>query len=105
MSDLVTPPRIHESPIQLEAKVHAEHAFGVNNPRILTELVTFEVCIERIHVDHRILVDGNPNRIDPDKWRPLIMNFREFYGLGEKVKPSRLAAFSEDFYHHPKFRS
>ena len=26
-------------------------------------------------------MDGWPNRIDPDKWRPLIMSFQKFYGL------------------------
>jgi len=104
-SDLVGPPRIRECPVQLEARVHNEHAYGTDNPRVRTELVTFEVCIERIHVDRRILVDGNPNRIDPDKWRPLIMSFREFYGLGDKVQPSRLSEFPEYFYKHPKFRT
>lgn len=103
-SDIVRPPRIHESPVQLESKVHNEYQYGANNPRVRTELVTFEVCIERIHVDSRILVEGNPNRIDPDKWRPLIMSFREFYGLGDKVQPSRLSEFPEYYYKHPKFR-
>jgi len=104
-SQTVTPPRIHECPVQLEAKVHAEHPYGVNNPRVRTELVSFEVCIERIHVDQRILVNDNPNRIDPEKWRPLIMSFREFYGLSDKVKHSRLSEFPEHYYHHPKFRA
>jgi hypothetical protein len=31
-----------------------------------------------------ILMDGQPNRVDPDKWRPLIMSFQQFYGLGEQ---------------------
>jgi flavin reductase (DIM6/NTAB) family NADH-FMN oxidoreductase RutF len=104
-SDIVKPPRIMECPVQMEGKVHNEYQYGADNPRVRTQLVTFEICIERIHVDGRILVDGNPNRIDPDKWRPLIMNFREFYGLGEKIQPSRLSEFPEYFYKHPKFRA
>jgi hypothetical protein len=29
--------------------------------------------------------------IDPEKWKPLIMSFCRFYGLGAEVHPSRLA--------------
>jgi hypothetical protein len=41
-------------------------------------------------IDEGILMDGAENRIDPDKWRPLIMSFCQFYGLGElPTVPSR----------------
>jgi hypothetical protein len=29
-------------------------------------------------------------RIDPARWRPLIMSFCRFFGLGSEVHPSRL---------------
>jgi hypothetical protein len=29
--------------------------------------------------------------IDPVKWRPLIMSFCRFFGVGDEVHPSRLA--------------
>ncbi len=41
------------------------------------------------------------NRVDPDKWRPLIMSFQEFYGLGEKVHASTLGTIPERLYRTP----
>jgi DNA mismatch endonuclease (patch repair protein) len=36
--------------------------------------------------------------IDPDKWRPLVMSFAQFYGLGDRVQPSKLAEIPEEAY-------
>jgi hypothetical protein len=55
-----------------------------------------------VHLDDSILMDGHPNRVDPDKWRPLIMSFQEFYGLGEKVHPSALGKIPEKLYRTPE---
>jgi hypothetical protein len=45
------------------------------------------------------LADGEPDRIDPDKWRPLIFSFQHFYGLTpEKVHGSELAKIPEAAY-------
>ena len=46
-------------------------------------------------------MDGEPNRIDPDKWRPLILSFQEFYGLGPKLRASRLGTVPEALYRGP----
>ena len=47
-------------------------------------------------------MDGHPNRIDPDKWRPLIMSFQEFYGLAPgKVHESTLGQIAEVLYRSP----
>ncbi|WP_277602060.1 hypothetical protein [Nocardioides turkmenicus] len=35
---------------------------------------------------------------DPDRWRPLVMSFQQFYGFGERVHPSRLASIDEELY-------
>ena len=35
--------------------------------------------------------DGPRPHIDPMLWRPLIMSFSRFFGLGGEVHPSRLA--------------
>jgi hypothetical protein len=52
----------------------------------------FEVHIVKLHVDERLLMgDGTRHRIDPARWRPLIMSFCRFFGLGGEVHPSRLA--------------
>jgi hypothetical protein len=42
---------------------------------------------------------GHANRIDPDKWYPLIMSFQELYGLGrKKTSESVLAEINEEGY-------
>jgi hypothetical protein len=41
---------------------------------------------------------GAVNRINPDAWRPLIMSFCHFYGLGEQVHESTLAQIPEEAY-------
>ena len=40
----------------------------------------------------------NFNHVDADKWRPLIMSFQKFYGLGEQVHESTLAQIPEHLY-------
>ena len=47
------------------------------------------------------MVDREPNRIDPDQWRPLILSFQEFYGLGPKVHRSQLGTIPETLYRGP----
>ena len=52
----------------------------------------FEVHIVKLHVDENLLLeDGLRPHIDPVRWRPLIMSFCRFFGLGGEVNPSRLA--------------
>jgi flavin reductase (DIM6/NTAB) family NADH-FMN oxidoreductase RutF len=86
-SALVRAPRVLECAVQLEARIEAIHP--VDAPE--RHLVSIEARIVRVHASEAVLVEGVPNRIDPDRWRPLIMSFCEFYGLGERVHPSRLA--------------
>jgi hypothetical protein len=51
-----------------------------------------EVHIVKLHVDESLLAgDGPRPHIDADRWRPLIMSFCRFYGIGDEVHPSRLA--------------
>jgi len=52
----------------------------------------FEVHISKLHVEESLLVEnGSRPHIDPEKWRPLIMSFCRFFGVGGEVHPSRLA--------------
>ena len=85
-SDMVQPPRVYECPVQLEAKVTAIHPFGSDD----SHLAGIEVQILRVHIEDSLMVSHEKDYVDPDKWQPLIMNFCEFYGLSEKVYPSRL---------------
>jgi flavin reductase (DIM6/NTAB) family NADH-FMN oxidoreductase RutF len=99
-SELVAPPRVLECPIQLEAVLVAERPLDQGGP-LEGFLTTFEVRVRRIHVDDSILMDGNADRIDPDKWRPLIFNFQQFYGLGPQAHHSTLGEIPEDLYKTP----
>lgn len=43
-------------------------------------------------------MNGESNRIDPDKWRPLITSIQKFYGLGSQLHPPALATDPESMY-------
>jgi flavin reductase (DIM6/NTAB) family NADH-FMN oxidoreductase RutF len=98
-SDTVAAPRVLECPVQLEARVDAVHRLAETSPEWRGRLVSIEVRIARVHVHDAILMDGERDRIDPDKWRPLIMSFQQFYGLApERVHDSTLARIPERLY-------
>ncbi len=46
-------------------------------------------------------MDGHADRIDPDKWRPLLFNFQQFYGMGGKAHHSTLGEIPEELYKTP----
>ncbi len=98
-SEIVAAPRVRECPVQLEATVEAVHPLAENDPTQRGRHLAFEVRIRCVHIEELILMDGQPNRIDPDKWRPLIMNFQKFYELAPReLRPLRLAEISEELY-------
>ena len=86
-SESVAPPRVCECPVQMEGIVHEFRPFGKN-----VRANVFEVHIAKLHVDEQLLVgDASRPHIDPARWRPLIMSFCRFFGLGGELHPSRLA--------------
>ena len=92
-SDLVAAPRAAQCPVQMEARLADSHPVG---PRP-GSLNAVEVSVERVHAHDDILAE--PDRIDPDAWRPLIMSFQHFYGLTEeRLRPSSLARIPEAAY-------
>jgi len=98
-SETVSAPRVLECPVQLEATVESVHHLAEQDERWRGRLVSIEVRVRRIHLSERILVDGDSNRIDPDKWRPLIMSFQHFYGLtANRLSESTLARIPESLY-------
>ncbi len=100
-SETVAAPRVAECPVQLEAKVEAIHALAEDDPAQRGRILTIEVRILRVHLEDSILMAGERDRIDPDKWRPLIMSFQQFYGLGPQVHDSTLARIPESLYRGP----
>jgi flavin reductase (DIM6/NTAB) family NADH-FMN oxidoreductase RutF len=99
-SDLVAPPRLLECPVHLEATLAGVHPIAANEPDRAGKLIALEVRIQRVHIDEEVLMGGHRDRIDPDKWRPLIMSFCHFYGLGAKLYESELAKIPESAYRY-----
>lgn len=97
-SEVVAPPRVAECPVQLEAVLEGSHPIAASDPDRRGRLVGLEVKIVRVHIEESLLVDGTDDRIDPVKWRPLIMSFCQFFGLGPIVHSSRLAEIPESAY-------
>ena len=96
--DTVAAPRALECPVQIEAKVAQVHEMAQDDAVWRGNLTAIEVRVTRVHAHSGLMMEGQPNRIDPDKWRPLIMSFQHFYGLGDRLHPSRLATIDEEWY-------
>jgi flavin reductase (DIM6/NTAB) family NADH-FMN oxidoreductase RutF len=97
-SEIVAAPRALECPIQLEARLADPHRMAEDNPSQRGNLIALELEIVRVHADSSVLVPGEPDRIDPDRWRPLIMSFQHFYGLTPRLRDSTLASIPESSY-------
>jgi len=101
-SETVATPRVLECPVQLEAKVEATHNLAEYDEKQRGRVVVVEVRIQRVHAAESILMCGESDRIDPDKWRPLIMSFQQFYGLApQKLHTSTLGQIPESLYRGP----
>src|ERR1700748_3381268 len=100
-SETITAPRIKECPVQMEAKLQAIHPIAEDDEIQNGKILTMEFRILRVYLDQTILMNGTRNRVNPDKWKPLIMSFQKFYGLGSQVHTSKLASIPEVLYHSP----
>lgn len=98
-SHSINPPRVQECPVQMEAVMVGGHNLMQDEASLSGALSAFEVKITRVHLHREILFEGNPNRVDPDKWQPLIMSFQKFYGLAPgQIHASRLSEIPESAY-------
>jgi flavin reductase (DIM6/NTAB) family NADH-FMN oxidoreductase RutF len=86
-SDLVRPDRVHECPIQLECVVSGHYAIDADS----ASAQAIHVTVMRAHVHDSVRLPGT-TYVDPQAWDPLIMKFCDFFGSGEALIPSRLAA-------------
>jgi flavin reductase (DIM6/NTAB) family NADH-FMN oxidoreductase RutF len=110
-SETVASPRVLECPIQLEAtlvrvnSVMADEYDYSQHERCkectLEGITCLEVRIQRVHVAPSLLMARDQNRIDPDLWRPMIMSFCRYYGLGPEIAHSKLAEIPEEQYRSP----
>ena len=100
-SETVAAPRIRECPVQMESVLEAMHGIAENDKSLKGNILAMELRIQRVHLEESIMMDGSDKRVDSDKWKPLIMNFQKFYGLGDQVLASKLADIPETLYHSP----
>jgi flavin reductase (DIM6/NTAB) family NADH-FMN oxidoreductase RutF len=83
-SETVAAPRVLECPVQLEAYVRKIHELqGDARLRNLGGGAAVEVEVMRVHVRKDFVTGGH--HIAPDKWQPLIYNFRHYFGLGQEL--------------------
>jgi flavin reductase (DIM6/NTAB) family NADH-FMN oxidoreductase RutF len=99
-SATVTPPRIQECPVQMEAELVGIHKLVNEGPAELKGLLlAIEVMVLQTHVLDELRMDGHANREDTDKWRPMIMSFQRLYGLRDgELASSTLAGIDAESY-------
>jgi flavin reductase (DIM6/NTAB) family NADH-FMN oxidoreductase RutF len=103
--ETVAAPRVAECPVQIEVKVAHVHQMAQEDEIWRGNLAAIEVRVTRIHAHPGIMMDGQSDRIDPDKWRPLIMSFQQFYGLTpQRLQRSELGQIPESAYKPPGWR-
>lgn len=70
--------RIGECPLQIEAR--AQH---IRIPEHAPFFAIIETKAILVHAHEEIML--NDRHIDPDRWSPLIYNFRHDFGLGKEL--------------------
>jgi flavin reductase (DIM6/NTAB) family NADH-FMN oxidoreductase RutF len=101
-SETIAPPRVRECPVQMEAVLEGVHAAAQDDPVQRGRILVFEMRVQRVWLDPSIAMEGERDRVDPDRWRPLIMSFQKFYGLAAgELHESLLATIPERSYRSP----
>ena len=77
-SEIVRPPRVAECPLQLEARAQEVRTDSAG------EFLIVEARVLKVHAHPRIVVDGT-QYVDPNRWSPLVYNFRHYFGLGSEL--------------------
>ena len=89
-------------PVQLEAVVEAVHGIADDDEALRGRLLDVDARVVRMHLDPAVVAADHPDRVDADRWRPLVMSFQRFCGLGrEQLHPSALAGILEAVYRSP----
>ena len=81
-SEVVKPQRVKECPVHLEARVVHLHTLSGEKLNQLGGGVAAEVEVLRVHVADEFVL--GEDHIDPEKWSPLIYNFRHYFRLADK---------------------
>jgi flavin reductase (DIM6/NTAB) family NADH-FMN oxidoreductase RutF len=80
-SEVVRPARVAECPVQMEARVNRLHRMSGERLEKLGGGVAAEVEVARVHVAEEFVL--GEHYVDPEKWSPLIYNFRHYFRLAE----------------------
>lgn len=98
-SSFISPSRIVECPVQMECQLVQKTSLRPDLPDRHGFIHAIEVRILRIYIRDELRMEGYPNRVDPDKWKPLFMSFQHFYGLRDgKLDESVLGRVPEEIY-------
>jgi flavin reductase (DIM6/NTAB) family NADH-FMN oxidoreductase RutF len=81
-SELVKPSRALECPVQMEARVNNLSQMKGGKLEALGGGIAAEIEILRVHIKSDLILDEK--YIDPQKWSPLIYNFRHYFRLADK---------------------
>lgn len=77
-SETVKPSRIMECPLQIEAAVKT-----IRIPEHTPDFAIVETKALQIHAHKEIII--GENHIDPNKWSPIIYNFRHYFSLSHQL--------------------
>ena len=77
----VAPPRVAECPFQMEAQVRKIISIGTDD-----DTAAVEVEVIKVHAHESIIHSGD--YVHPQSWKPLIYNFRHYFGLGGELGKS-----------------
>ncbi|CAF9939015.1 hypothetical protein IMSHALPRED_001172 [Imshaugia aleurites] len=97
-SEMVGPFRVLECPVHMEAELVAVNEMNRGEEGREGFFLGIEVKILRVHAEERILRAEQQDKVDADRWRPLITVFQHLYGLSARLQPSRLAEIGEEKY-------
>lgn len=81
-SELVLPVPAAVCPIQMEARILSIHEMGGEKLAKLGGGLVAIVEIVRVHVSEEFL-KCDSDHIDPDRWSPLVYNFRHYFELAD----------------------
>lgn len=91
-------PRVAECPIQLEATIARIDDVAAGDPRMLIPAVAVEATVRVVHAHESVRSRAFANRIDPQRWHPLIMSFLEYFDVTPSAQPPGLRAVDEELY-------
>lgn len=97
-SEMIEPFRIEECPVHMEAELVAVNEMSRDEESRRGFFLGLEVKVLRVHADQKVLRAGESDKVDADRWRPLMTVFQHLYGLGGRLQPSRLAEIDEEKY-------